>query len=125
MKPGLLNVHASTSHLTQARKSGAGYGHGNEMGYRVGSSVTTYKPDFRGAKSIQGHNMANVDERITDRDLLANESLPDIKATPVSNGPKRKKLNESNKDETTISVGGKTNQTKKSNFGLPNIVTMP
>ena len=53
--------------------------------------------------------MGNIDERITDTDLLVNESLPDIRATPVSNGPKKKKINNLNKEETTLSAGGRTN----------------
>ena len=73
-------MNASTSHLTQARKSAAGLAHGAYMGDRVGSSVTTHKREFGPGKSIQGN--LEDDGRITDTELME-ESLPDLKATPV------------------------------------------
>ena len=80
-------MNASTSHLTQKRKSAAGFAQGNFLGDRAGSSATTHKLEF-GQKSMQGQNMGGMhinledDGRITDQNSLLDGSLdilPDIR----------------------------------------------
>ena len=117
-------MNASTSHLTQARKSATGLAHGAFMGDRVGSSVTTHKREFGPGKSIQGHNMGNLEDdgRITDTELME-ESLPDLKATPVRQNLKKRKVVGTDKAEQSTpgdeSVQPNTNAMKSKSKGPP------